>query len=218
MPIKQLLRIDNTPVSNFEKKSFLIALISPSGGGKTAILRKILEQCDNVTYSISYTTRAPRHNEKNGFDYHFVTEEKFNQMQAEGDFLEHAKVHGCWYGTSRSFVQSELNKGHHIIMDIDVWGAKQIIKQDIDVITIFILPPSEKEQIARLKNRGTECDEAIGTRLETAKKEMAEISNFEYLVINDDFDLAVQKVKQIILAEENKYKRYINIEKNYYGG
>ena len=205
-------------MSNYEKSNFLIALISPSGGGKTAILRKILEQCSNVAYSISYTTRVPRHNEKDGSDYHFVSEEIFNKMQTDGDFLEQANVHGCMYGTSRSFVQSKLILGHHIIMDIDVWGAEQIIQQDIDVVTIFILPPSEKELIVRLKNRGTESDEAIATRMTTAKKEMVEISNFDYLVINDDFDLAVQEVKEIIRAEENRYKRYKNVEKKYYGG
>lgn len=196
----------------------MIALISPSGGGKTAILKKILEQSTNIVYSISYTTRLPRFNEQPHQDYHFVSEEEFNRMLAVGDFLEHAVVHGNRYGTSRSFVKSELAKGHHIIMDIDVWGAEQILRQEIEVVTIFILPPTEQELTARLKKRGTESDEAIRIRMETAKKELAEIHNFDYLVINDDFEFAVQQVREIIKAEENKLKRYKNIAANYFGG
>lgn len=203
---------------SFEKRSFLIALISPSGGGKTAILREILKECDNISYSISYTTRPARFNEENGKDYHFISEEKYSEMNKAGDFLEHAKVHGYWYGTSLSFIESELAKGQHIIMDIDVWGALQIIEKDVDVITVFILPPTQAELVKRLKTRQTETEEVLRIRLETAEKEMKEIQRFDYLVINDVFENAVQEVKTIILAEENKLKRYKNINESYYGG
>ena len=203
---------------SFEKRSFLIALISPSGGGKTAILRGILKECDNISYSISYTTRPARFNEENGKDYHFISEEKYSEMNKAGDFLEHAKVHGYWYGTSLSFIESELAKGQHIIMDIDVWGALQIIEKDVDVITIFILPPTEAELIKRLRTRKTETEDVLKIRLKTAEKEMKEIQRFDYLVINDVFEDAVQAVKTIIQAEENKLKRYKNIDESYYGG
>ena len=125
----------------FSKKSFLIILISPSAGGKSAILKRVIEECDDVDYSISYTTRKPRINESNGIDYNFISESEFKELQAAGDLLESADVHGCWYGTSRRFIDSKLQKGKHIIMDIDVQGARQILQQDIEVVTIFIIPP-----------------------------------------------------------------------------
>lgn len=202
----------------YPKNSFLIALISPSGGGKTAILKEILKECDNISYSISYTTRPARHNEVNGKDYHFISEQKYSEMKHAGDFLENAEVHGFLYGTSRSFVESELAKGKHIIMDIDVWGALQIIEKDVDVITIFILPPTHNELIKRLKIRNTESEDVLKVRLQTAQKEMKEIRRFDYLVINDVFSEAVQQVKTIIKAEENKIVRYKNINDSYYGG
>ncbi|MDO9577382.1 MAG: guanylate kinase [Candidatus Cloacimonadales bacterium] len=205
-------------MSSFEKHSFLIALISPSGGGKTAILREILKDCANISYSISYTTRPARFNEVNGKDYHFISEKKYSEMKEAGDFLEHAQVHGYWYGTSRNFIEAELAKGQHIILDIDVWGALQIIEKDVDVITIFILPPTQAELVKRLKTRKTETEEVLRIRLETAEKEMKEIRRFDYLVINDVFEDAVQEVKTIIHAEENKLIRYKNIDESYYGG
>jgi len=204
-------------VNNFKRSSFLIALISPSGGGKTAIFREILKDCENISYSISYTTRPARFNEINGKDYHFISQQKFTEMNEAGDFLEHAQVHGYWYGTSRNFIESELEKGQHVIMDIDVWGAIQIMEKDVEVITIFILPPTQNECVKRLKIRKTETEDVLKVRLETAKREMKEIDRFDYLVINDVFDDAVQEVKTIILAEENKVKRYKNIDESYYG-
>ncbi len=202
----------------YQKKNFLIALISPSGGGKTAILKEILKRNDYISYSISYTTRPPRHNEVNGKDYHFITQAEFDEMNSQNGFLENAQVHGYWYGTSRKYVENELEKGHHIIMDIDVWGALQIIDKIIDVITIFILPPTEKELIKRLKTRNTDAPHVIERRLQTAEKEMQQIHHFDYLVINDDFELAVRDVLKIIAAEELKIERYRNIHEEYYGG
>jgi guanylate kinase len=204
-------------VSSYEKRSFLIALISPSGGGKTAILREVLKDCNNVSYSISYTTRAARFNEVNGKDYHFIPEQKYSEMKQAGDFLEHAIVHGCGYGTSKSFIEAELAKGQHIIMDIDVWGALQIIEKNVDMISIFILPPTEKELLKRLKSRKTETEEQIKVRLATAEKEMKEIDKFDYLVINDTFKDAVQEVIKIIRVEEHKVERYKNINASYHG-
>ena len=204
-------------MSSFEKQSFLIALISPSGGGKTAIFKEVLKDCENISYSISYTTRPARHNEVNGRDYHFISRKKYNEMKDAAEFLEHAEVHGFGYGTSKKFVESELAKGQHVIMDIDVWGALQIMEKEIELITIFILPPTENELIRRLRTRKTETEEVLKIRMETAEKEMKEIGNFDYLVVNDVFEDAVQEVKTIIQAEENKIRRYKNINKTYYG-
>ncbi len=205
-------------MAKFDKKSFLIILISPSAGGKSAILKRVLEECDDVDYSISYTTRKPRINESNGVDYYFISESEFKELQAAGDLLESADVHDCWYGTSRKFIESELQKGKHIIMDIDVQGARQILQQDIEVVTIFIIPPDIGVLTKRLNDRGTDSQEEIETRLQTARKEMEEIDHFDYLVINDDFETAVRDVIEIICVEEKKVKRFTNIKDIFYGG
>ncbi len=198
------------------KRKFLVILISPSGGGKTAIFTKILEENSEIKYSISYTTREARNNEIDGVHYNFVSEQKFLEMKDSGDFLESAIVHGYWYGTSKSYINNVL-KNNHIIMDIDVQGAKQIMNSGVDNVTIFILPPSREVWLERLKGRGTDSDEVIQVRLESAKKEIQEIRDFQYLVINDDIDKAVNDIETIIRAEENRIERYINIE-DYYGG
>ncbi len=198
------------------KRKFLIILISPSGGGKTAIFTKLLADNNEVKYSVSFTTRKARINEIDRVNYNFISEEKFLEMKKSGDFLESAIVHGYWYGTSKSYINSVL-KNNHIIMDIDVQGAKQIMNSDIDQVTIFILPPSRKVWLKRLRGRGTDSDEVIKVRLESAEKEIKEIKDFEYLVINDELEAAVKSIETIIKAEENKIERYINIE-NYYGG
>ena len=198
------------------KRKFLIILISPSGGGKTAIFTKLLADNNEVKYSVSFTTRKARINEIDRVNYNFISEEKFLEMKKSGDFLESAIVHGYWYGTSKSYINSVL-KNNHIIMDIDVQGAKQIMNSDIDQVTIFILPPSREVWLKRLRGRGTDSDEVIKVRLESAEKEIKEIKDFEYLIINDDLETAVKSIETIIKAEENKIERYINIE-NYYGG
>ncbi len=198
------------------KRNFLIILISPSGGGKTAIFTKILAENSEIKYSVSYTTRKARINEIDRVHYNFISEEKFLEMRNSGDFLESAIVHGFWYGTSKSYINKVLKK-NHIIMDVDVQGAKQIMNSDVDHITVFILPPSREVWLERLKGRGTDSDEVIQVRLKTAEKEIQEIRDFQYLIINDDLDKAVNDIETIIKAEENKIERYINI-KNYYGG
>lgn len=198
------------------KRNFLIILISPSGGGKTAIFTKILAENSEIKYSVSYTTRKARINEIDGVHYNFISEEKFLEMRNSGDFLESAIVHGFWYGTSKSYINKVLKK-NHIIMDVDVQGAKQIMNSDVDHITVFILPPSREVWLERLKGRGTDSDEVIHVRVKTAEKEIQEIRDFQYLIINDDLDKAVNDIETIIKAEENKIERYINIEE-YYGG
>jgi len=205
-------------LSAFQKSNFLIALISPSGGGKTAILNEVLKHNSNISYSISFTTRPPRFNETNDVDYHFISQAEFDEIKAENGFLENARVHDFCYGTSRRFVEAELEKGHHILMDIDVRGALQIMEKNIDLVTIFILPPSQNELLRRLKARKTETESVLERRLKTAENEMREIRHFDYLVINDNLEQAVAEVEQIIAVEENKVKRYKNIYETYYGG
>lgn len=202
--------------NEYRSKPFLIILSAPSGGGKSTILREILSSSPNIDYSISYTTRPPRGTELNGKAYFFVTVKQFEEKIKNGDFLEYANVFGHWYGTSKEFIKSSISKGHHVIMDIDVQGAIQISETDFDIVKIFILPPSLSVLKQRLIDRNTDIPEVIEKRLETAKKEIACLEHYNYLVINEDISIAVEEVKQIILAETLRTKRYCDIEKTFF--
>ena len=172
-------------------------------------MNEILAQTDNIDYSVSYTTRVPRGIEQNGTHYHFVSEAEFEDRIAQNDFLEHAKVFGhSWYGTSISYIQSRLKLGRHVIMDIDVQGAAQISATQVPFVKIFIIPPSMATLKQRLIRRGTDSEEHIQLRLDTAEKELDCIPDYDYLVINDDLDQAVDDVMAIIKAEENRVHRY----------
>ena len=187
---------------------FLIILSAPSGGGKSTILNEILKVAEDIDYSVSYTTRKPRGTEQNGIHYHFVSEAEFQKRISEGDFLEYANVFGNWYGTSKSFIRNRLAVKHHVILDIDVQGASLISSTDIPYVKIFILPPSMEVLHQRLVLRATDSEEEIAKRLQTAKKEVAFIPQYDYLVINDKLEIAVQDVLAIIRAEENRVSRY----------
>ncbi|MBP7310350.1 MAG: guanylate kinase [Candidatus Cloacimonetes bacterium] len=191
-----------------KSKSFLIILSAPSGGGKSTILNEILKHHSEVDYSISYTTRKPRGIEQDGVHYHFVDEAEFVTRIDSGDFLEHARVFGNWYGTSISYIKSRLQQHHHVIMDIDVQGATLISATDIPYVKIFIVPPSMEVLRQRLILRATDSPEEIAKRLKTAKEELAYIPHYEYLVVNDCLDNAVADVMAIIRAEENRVQRY----------
>lgn len=196
--------------------NFLIILSAPSGGGKTTILNEVLKRMDNVDYSISFTTRSPRGAEENGVHYHFVSEAEFEERIAAKDFLEYAKVFGkSWYGTSISYIKSRLALRRHVIMDIDVQGASQIAMTDIPSIKIFIIPPTMEELKKRLLLRQTDSLEDIERRLATAEKELTQIKDYDYLVVNDDLELAITEVMAIITAEENKVHRYTNPLKDF---
>lgn len=196
----------------YNTDKFLIILISPSGGGKSTILSELVARRSDIEYSISYTTRDPRGEEENGKHYFFVQEEEFLKKIENGDFLEHACVHGKWYGTSRKFIEDKLNDGVHIILDIDVQGAEAIIESaKMRAVTIFLLPPTENIWKQRLIDRGTDTPEQIALRFKNAEEELKKIDNFNYLVINDELDIAVEKVNSIITAEENKTKSYNNV-------
>lgn len=174
-------------------------------------MNEILLKADNIDYSVSYTTRAPRGIEENGVHYHFVDETEFIAHIDQGDFLEYARVFGqSWYGTSISYIQSRLRLGRHVIMDIDVQGAAQISATQVPLVKIFIIPPSVDVLRQRLITRGTNGPEDIQRRLDTAKKELDCIPDYDYLVINDDLDQAVQDVMAIIKAEENRVCKYHN--------
>jgi len=205
-------------VTEFKKKNFLIILISPSGGGKSTIGKMIVRDRSNIEYSISYTTRRPRGMEKDGIDYHFISESAFKQKIDSEDFLEYAFVHGNFYGTSRSYIEKKLKSSKHVLLDIDIRGAKQILESGVEATTIFILPPSKEILKERLIKRGTDSEDIIEERLHNAVHEIKQIKRFQYLIINDDLQTAYNDVLNIIKAEENRTQRFINIEKTFYGG
>lgn len=186
----------------------LYILSAPSGCGKTTILRKVMANINGLAFSVSHTTRSPRSGEKNGVDYHFVTEEEFHKMRNEELFLEWAEVHGNYYGTSRPAVLEQLVNGQDIILDIDVQGAA-IINEDesLDGISIFVAPPTLAELEKRLRGRGTDSDETVALRLHNAGKEMEAVSRYKYLVINDRLEDAVLTMQSIIIAERSSSRR-----------
>ena len=186
---------------------FPIILSSPSGGGKTTIAHELLARRHDVGYSVSCTTRPPRDGEVNGRDYHFLSLEAFRKGKAARDFAESAEVHGHLYGTLRREVDRVLSSGKHVIMDIDVQGAKQFARSFPDSVLIFILPPSADVLIDRLKARGTEDRESLIRRFKSAKDELKAIDLYQYVIVNDEIDSAVAAVSSIIEAEGVKRSR-----------
>ncbi|MBN1326878.1 MAG: guanylate kinase [Candidatus Cloacimonetes bacterium] len=202
-------------MTNYQRRKFLVILVSPTAGGKSTIAKALLREKDRFAYSISYTTRLPRGEEINGKDYHFVSWNSFKELIASDKLLEYAEVHEQWYGTSRKTVEKLLDEGLHVVLDLDYQGAYQIREKGIDNITIFLLPPSERIWKKRLLQRGTDSAEMIEIRLKTAEKEFRQIRNFDYLVINDSLDETIAVVRNIISAEEYKVSRYKNFIKDF---
>jgi guanylate kinase len=180
---------------------FPIILSAPSGGGKTTIAHRLLAKRDDVGYSVSCTTRAPRPREVDGRDYHFLTRDEFLRRRAAADFAESAEVHGNLYGTLRSEIDRVLGRGQHVIMDIDVQGARQIREAFPTSVTVFVLPPSGEVLLERLRKRKTESPQQLVSRLNSALQELRAVEEYEYVVVNDDLDHAVQRVGAIVDAE-----------------
>jgi len=178
----------------------LFVLAAPSGGGKTSLVRALLEREPGMRLSISYTTRAPRPGERDGVDYHFVDEAKFMALKAAGEFLEHAHVHGNWYATSATWLRREVQAGHDVLLEIDWQGAQQIRRLMPEAVRIFILPPSLALLKERLEKRGQDAPEVIGRRLEAAREEMRHCGEFDYVIMNQDFARAVDDLSVIVRA------------------
>ncbi len=186
-------------------KPLFIVISSPSGAGKTTLIKAILADDKNFTLSISYTTRKKRLSEKNGKDYYFVEQNAFDQMVDKGDFLEYVNTYDKSYGTSKYKTLDLTNLEKDIIFDIDWFGTKQLMENfTSDIITIFILPPSLEELARRLKNRGTENEDSLKLRVENAKKEISHANLYDYLIVNEDINEAITQLKEIIAVERLK--------------
>ncbi len=182
-------------------KGTLLVISAPSGSGKTTIVRPVLNDLANLAFSVSHTTREPRAGEINGQDYHFVSVEEFGKIRKTDGFLEWAQVHDNFYGTSRQAVEEQLARGQDIILDIDVQGAMQLKKNtDLTATFIFIAPPSMQELERRLKGRNTETPESLKTRLGNAAHEMGQSGEYDYLIVNDVLDEAINIFRAIVIA------------------
>lgn len=179
----------------------LFIVTAPSGAGKTSLVGALLADDPHVKLSISCTTRAPRPGEVDGVNYHFVTKEKFMRMLGAGDFLESAEVHGSFYGTSQKWVEEQLQAGEDILLEIDWQGAAQVRKLFPNTISIFILPPSVEELDRRLNKRGQDAVEVIAVRLANAREEISHVGEFDYVIINNEFDAALQDLRAVIQAQ-----------------
>ena len=198
-------------------KGNLFIISAASGAGKTSLVKKLLTLINDLTLSISHTTRNPRPGEIDGKDYFFVTNEIFAEMVKKDKFLETAKCHGSFYGTSRNFVQEVRDTGKDIIFEIDWQGAKSIKAIFPEAISIFILPPSLKKLEERLIARGQDSEDTIKVRLSAAKSEMSHVNQFDYVTINDNFDDALKELQSIIMAkklntkhQKNNYQKLID--------
>jgi len=187
------------------RKGMLLVVSGPSGVGKGTVCKCLAEE---MRYSVSCTTRAPRPGEVEGKDYFFVTEEKFLQMVAADGFLEYACVHGNYYGTPRQPVMEALEAGESVRLEIDPQGALQVMEKMPDCVSVFILPPSYAELRRRLEGRQTETQEVIERRLENAKGEIAQMGRYQYLIVNDDLESAKRALLAVVSAENQRTTRY----------
>ena len=193
-----------------KKQGNLFIISAASGAGKTSLVKKLLTLINDLTLSVSHTTRDPRPSEIDGKDYFFVTNKIFEAMIKEDKFLETAKCHGSFYGTSRNFVEEVRVAGKDIIFEIDWQGAKSIKAIFPEAISIFILPPSLKKLEERLTARGQDSENTIKARLSAAKSEMSHVNQFDYVTINDKFDDALEELRSIIMAEKLNTKYQTN--------
>lgn len=180
------------------KRGHLFLMTAPSGAGKTSLVKALLRDHPNLRFSISYTTRKQRPTEQDGRDYHFVDRSEFERMVAAGEFLEHAQVFDNYYGTSRKTVEGEMAAGRDVLLEIDWQGARQVRKLLPEAVSIFILPPTRAELERRLRTRATDDEAVIARRLRDAVSDMSHWDEFDYVVVNEDFDRAVGELAAIV--------------------
>lgn len=194
-----------------ERKCMLIVISGPSGVGKGTIFSRLLASDPSLTFSVSATTRSPRNGETDGVDYFFITEDKYQELVQQDAFLEHATVHGHSYGTLKSQIVEKLEKGLNVVLDIDPQGAKQVMAQWPECVSIFLLPPSYDKLRQRLYGRNTDATEEIERRLKNAKGEIEQAGMYQYVVVNDDLQVALNQVTAIVTAEKQRTSRYFPV-------
>jgi len=189
-------------------EGILTVLSAPSGAGKTSLCRAAVERLPQLTHSISYTTRLPRSGEVDGRDYFFVDPDVFDEMSAKGEFLEWAPVHGNFYGTSKKVVREILETGSDVILDVDAGGAQKLMAQkDLNAVFVFVVTPSFAELENRLRGRASDREEEILRRLKQARQEISQFQKYDYLLINDDFEEALEDLLSILRAERKSVDR-----------
>ena len=185
----------------------LFIISAPSGSGKTTLVDALRQYVPNLDFSISYTTRSPRGSEQQGREYHFISRGEFEEMIGKGEFLEHAEVFGNYYGTARSVLEDAARRGHDVLLDIDVQGERQVKNKMPDAVSIFVLPPSRTELESRLRKRSlsenVHSEEVIRRRLDTARKEIENYPNYDYILINDRLEQSVDELQAIVLGERS---------------
>ena len=187
------------------RRGLMLVLSSPSGAGKTSISKKIIENDNSIVMSVSYTTRQKRKSEKNGIDYYFVSKKKFEFLKKDDFFVEYANVFGNWYGTPKNLINSNIKSGKDIIFDIDWQGTQKLLSySQLDVVSIFILPPSTKILEKRLKKRAEDSDIMIKKRMREAKTEISHWIEYDYVLINNDIEECTSEVITILNAERKK--------------
>ncbi|MDX8386032.1 MAG: guanylate kinase [Gallionella sp.] len=180
----------------------LFVISAPSGAGKTSLVHALLDTNPQIDLSVSYTSREPRPGDEDGRDYHFVSREKFLAMANQGEFLESAEVYGNFYGTSQTWIADEKAKGNDILLEIDWQGAEQVRRIFPDCISIFVLPPSMEALQQRLTGRGKDNAEVIAKRMAAAKEDVAHVAEFDYVIINDNLDVALRELNAVIIAAQ----------------
>lgn len=195
-------------IGGIKRRGLMLALSSPSGAGKTTMTRMLLDADPDVALSVSCTTRAPRPGEENGVHYYFVTMDEFKTLLAEGELLEHTKIHGNYYGTPRKPVMDSLTNGRDILFDIDTPGVEQLgLFAKKDLVSVYILPPSAEEMENRIRKRGQDSDEVIKCRLHDALGQIDHYTEYDYVIINRNLDDSMLKLRTILGAERMKLHR-----------
>lgn len=204
---EELLQVTKTMHPHGDENGLLLVVSAPSGTGKTTICRRLLKIISTLTFSVSCTTRSPRKGERNGFDYHFISDEEFHREIASGNFIEWAENYGFLYGTSREEVKHALDRNHDFLFDVDPRGARAIKESYPNGVFVFILPPSLDTLKTRLTKRGSEKREMMKIRVDKAVDELKEVLWYDYVIFNDTIEASVDILRSIYIAEKNKVKR-----------
>lgn len=190
-----------------QRTGMLLIISGPSGTGKGTLVEKLMKADPTFRFSCSVTTRAPRVGEIDGVHYHFVSVEEYERLVAENAFLEHATVHGNYYGTLRKPIEDMMAQGQNVLLDIDTQGAINVMENADDYVSIFILPPSYTELRKRLEGRGTDAPEVIERRMNNARGEILKVDRYQYSIVNDDLETAYEQLKQIVECEKQRTTR-----------